>query len=491
MSINLPSIIEKGIVKPVRPVKVLQFGEGNFLRAFVDYMFDILNEKCGFDGSIAIVKPINFGDSSGFDEQNSIYTVLLRGLVDGEKKTETRIVNSVEKVISCYDNYDEYMGYAKLESLRYIVSNTTEAGIVLNKEDKLEMNPPASYPAKLTKFLYERYNHFAGDQSKGLVILPVELIDDNGIELKRIVLELASIWQLEDEFVSWMNNACIFTSTLVDRIVTGYPREDIDDVFAQLGYTDKIIVAGEPFALWVIESDKDLSSELKFAEAGLPVVFTDNQKPYKQRKVRILNGAHTSFVLSAYLSGFDYVGESLEDENIMKFMTSVIYDEVIPTLDLPKDDLLSFADAVIDRFKNPFIKHSLLAISLNSVSKWKARCLPSFKVYVEQNNAVPKSLAFSLASLIAFYNGFELRDNALIGKRGEGEYKIQDDAFVLDFFNNNKDLSADDIAKAVLSNVNFFGEDLSAVLDTNELVSGYLKDIKENGIKSALNKFLN
>ncbi len=482
-------INQMGIAKPSRPVKVLQFGEGNFLRAFVDYMIDVLNEKCDFNGNIIIVKPISFGDSTAFDEQNSLYTVLLRGLTDGKESTETRAISSVEKVISCYDDYNEYMDYARLDTLRYIVSNTTEAGIVLNTDDKLEMTPPVSYPAKLTKFLYERFKHFNGDESKGLIILPVELIDDNVIQLKKYVKELSSLWRLEDLFMKWLDEACIFTSTLVDRIVTGFPRGEENEIYKSLGYSDKILVTGEPFALWVIESEKDISGELKFAEAGLPVIFTDNQKPYKQRKVRILNGAHTSFVLSAYLAGYDFVGQSLADEAVYSFMNTVMFEEVIPTLDLPEDDLKSFAKAVIDRFKNPFINHSLLAISLNSVSKWKARCLPSFTGYINKFNKVPTHLAFSLASLIAFYNGSEMKENALVGIRNNEEYKIQDDRAVLDFFYNNKDKSLSELVGLTLSNKEFFGEDLTKYLNTEQLVTEYLNRIKSDGMKEAMNKY--
>ena len=289
--------------KKERPVKVLQFGEGNFLRAFVDYMIDIANEKGEFDGDIVLVKPIEFGTLDRFHDQECQYTVQLRGRVDGEPKKINRIVTSVTDVVDAYGEYEKYADFAKLDTLRFIVSNTTEAGIVYDDTDKIELNPPKTYPGKLTKFLYERYKHFNGAQDKGLVMLPVELIDDNGIHLKECVLKFAELWKLEDEFVAWVNDACVFTSTLVDRIVTGYPRDEAEELCREFGYQDNLIVTGEPFALWVIESAKDISDEFPLPKAGLPVIFTDNQKPYKQRKVRILNGAHTSFVLASYLCG--------------------------------------------------------------------------------------------------------------------------------------------------------------------------------------------
>lgn len=474
--------------KKERPVKVLQFGEGNFLRAFVDYMIDIANEQGKFDGDIVLVKPIEFGNLDRFHEQESQYTVQLRGIVDGEPKKISRIVTSVTDVVDAYGEYEKYADYAKLDSLRFIVSNTTEAGIVYDETDRMELNPPKTYPGKLTKFLYERYTHFSGDLDKGLIMLPVELIDDNGIHLKECVKKFASLWQLEEGFTKWLDDACVFTSTLVDRIVTGYPRDEADELCAEFGYQDNLIVTGEPFALWVIESAKDISGEFPLPDAGLPVIFTDNQKPYKQRKVRILNGAHTSFVLASYLCGNDIVLESMQDELILNFMKATIFDEVIPTLTLPKDELTEFAEAVITRFNNPYVKHALLAISLNSVSKWKARCMPSFLGYIENNKKLPEHLTFSLAALMAFYTGSEIRDKALIGHRGDEEYNIMDDAAVLEFFAANSTKEAKEYAHAVLSNTDFWGQDLSALDGVEAAIVSYIEDIRALGMRKALEK---
>lgn len=483
----MKNIVETGISKPARPVRAVQFGEGNFLRAFVDYMIDILNEKTDFNGSIVLIKPIDFGSVEKFTKQDSIYTVYLRGLENGREKVLKRTVTSVEKALGCKENYDEYSALAKLETLRFVISNTTEAGIVLDLSDTLDMCPPKSYPGKLTKFLYERFTHFGGDVSKGLVILPVELIDDNGKNLKKCVKALSEAWKLGADFDKWLDEACIFTSTLVDRIVTGYPKDEDKAIFEEFGYEDNLLVTGEPFALWVIESDKDISSELPFEKAGLPVIFTENHKPYKQRKVRILNGAHTSFVLASFLAGNDFVGQSMDDKTVFDFMNKTIFDEVIPTLDLPKQDLVDFANAVIDRFRNPFIKHALLAISLNSVSKWRARCMPSFLKYIEINGKLPEHLTFSLASLIAFYNGTEIRENALIGNRNGEEYMIRDDKSVLEFFAENSKLPAEELAKKVLSDTDFWGEDISGN-GAAEAVGKYLDDIRTNGMRKAMEK---
>lgn len=472
--------------KKERPIKVLQFGEGNFLRGFVDYMIDIANEKGEFDGDIVLVKPIEFGTLDRFRAQECQYTVSLRGIVDGEPTVLNRIVTSVADVVAAHEEYERYSSYAKLDTLRYIVSNTTEAGIVYDESDKLEMNPPKSFPAKLAKFLYERYQYFNGAMDKGLVMLPVELIDDNGIHLKECVLKQADNWNLEDGFKKWVNEACIFTSTLVDRIITGYPREEDAKLWEEWGYRDELIVTGEPFALWVIESEKEIRGEFPLDKAGLPVIFTDNQKPYKQRKVRILNGAHTSFVLASYLAGNDTVLESMKDELVYQFMRSTIFDEVIPTLTLPEKDLVDFAEAVTTRFNNPYVKHALLSISLNSVSKWRARCMPSFLGYIEKTGKLPKHLTFSLAALMAFYQGTEIRDKALIGHRNGEEYNIMDDAAVLEYFAANSTKPSKEFAHGFLSNLDFFGQDLTQIEGLEDTVATYLDEIAEKGMRKTM-----
>ncbi len=474
--------------KVERPIKVLQFGEGNFLRAFVDYMIDIANEKGEFNGDIVLVKPITFGTLERFHEQDCQYTVQLRGIVDDKPQRINRIVTSVADAVDAYEEYEKYAGYARLDTLRFIVSNTTEAGIVYDDTDLLEMTPPKTYPGKLTKFLYERYQHFSGALDKGLIILPVELIDDNGIHLKECVLKLAELWKLEEGFISWIHEACVFTSTLVDRIVTGYPRDEAEELCKEFGYQDNLIVTGEPFALWVIESAKDISGELPLPQVGLPVIFTDNQKPYKQRKVRILNGAHTSFVLASYLCGNDIVLQSIQDELILNFIKATIFEEVIPTLTLPKQELEEFAQAVLTRFNNPYVKHAHLSISLNSVSKWRARCMPSFLEYIEKTGKLPVHLTFSLAALMAFYTGAEIRDKALIGHRGEEEYNILDDEAVLSFFASNSDKQTDEYVHNTLANTDFWGQNLSRIAGVEDAVTAYLTDIRSLGMRQTMEK---
>lgn len=472
--------------KKARPVRVVQFGEGNFLRAFVDYMIDIANKQGKFDGDIVLVKPISFGSLDNFHKQDCQYTVSLRGIADGEAKIINRQVTSVADAVDAYGEYGKYMGLAEIDTLRFVVSNTTEAGIVFDADDRFELDPPKTFPGKLTKFLYHRFEVFQGNPQAGLVMLPVELIDDNGIMLKKCVMQFIGLWDLGEAFRTWVEECCIFTSTLVDRIVTGYPWDTEAEEWEKLGYEDRIMVTGEPFALWVIESPKDISSELPLHEAGLPVIFTDNQKPYKQRKVRILNGAHTSFVLASYLCGNDIVKQSMEDGDIRNFMEKTIFDEVIPTLTLPEKDLKEFAEAVITRFNNPYVKHALLSISLNSVSKWKARCMPSLLGYVEKFGKLPEHLAFSLAALMAFYEGTEIRDKALIGHRGNEEYRIMDDMEVLEFFRDNCRKDSKAFVTAFLGNENFFGQDLNKVAGMADAVAEYLDDIRTNGMRAAL-----
>lgn len=479
-------LTEKMVQKLLRPIRILQFGEGNFLRGFVDYMIDIANEQGIFDGNIVMVKPRDTGKLDKFHEQDCQYTVSLRGNVDGVGCINNRIVTCVSDVVNPYREYEKYGKLAELESLRFVVSNTTEAGIVLDESDRFENTPPESFPGKLTRFLYHRFKFFEGDKSKGLIILPVELIDDNGIVLKKYVKQLAFLWKLEEEFLTWLDQACVFTSTLVDRIITGYPKNKEEQEWEQLGYEDRLLVTGEPFALWVIESDVDISGELPLDKAGLPVIFTDDQKPYKQRKVRILNGAHTSFVPAAFLAGLDIVRDSMQDDLIREFMLKTIYQEVIPTLSLPEKELRAFAGEVLNRFNNPYVDHALLSIALNSVSKWRARCMPSLLAYRERFGSLPANLTFSLAALMAFYSGTEIRDRALLGYRGEQEYKIMDDLPVLEFFRDHCRLDAEQFVTAFLGREDFFGQDLNRVEGLSAAVAEYLRDIRKNGMRAAL-----
>ena len=485
----MKKITDIQVTKQPRPIKAVQFGEGNFLRAFVDCMLDIANEKGVFGGDIAILKPISFGSLESFKEQNNLYTVVLRGKMNGEVVNSGRIITSVSKALDCKEDYDEYMALSRLDSLRFVISNTTEAGITLDRNDHFD-SLPETYPGKLTKFLYERYNTFSGAADKGLIIIPVELIEDNGKKLRECILALCDCWNLGSDFKNWVNDACIFCNTLVDRIVTGYPRNEAENIYEEIGYTDKLLDVGEPFALWVIECEKDISDELPLDKIGLPVVFTKNQRPYRERKVRILNGAHTSSVLGAYLSGFDIVRDCMEDEVIGKFVRDVVLKEIAPQVKLPADEVKEFAESVFERFENPFIDHSLLAISLNSVSKWKVRVLPSFKDYYNKNASLPRLLTFSFAALLAFYRSNDLRDGTLYSKRANGDsYEIHDDAEVLQFFAENSSLATKDFVSTIASNTKLWDEDLSLYNGFVDEVVTLVDEIEKNAL-SAFKKIL-
>lgn len=469
-----------------RPVKILQYGEGNFLRGFVDYMIDIANEEELFNGKIVIVKPISYGSLVNFHKQEYRYRVSLRGLENGKPKITDRIIRSISGALCSYEDYEYYMSYARLESLRFIVSNTTEAGIVYDDTDCYENRPPKSFPGKLTKLLYERYTHFKGDKDKGLIILPCELIENNGKVLKECVFKLANKWSLDMGFVEWIKECCIFCNTLVDRIITGYPHDEAEEFLNRTGYQDKLIVCGELFGLWVIESESDISDEFPLDKAGLPVIFTKDVKPYRERKVRILNGAHTSVAAASYLAGNDTIKETMDDELTKKFMLDTIFNEIIPGLTLPREESEDFAVKVIERFENPFIKHSLLSISLNSVSKWRARCMPSFKDYYKANGQLPPCLTFSLAALISLYRGKLHNEDTLVAYRDGIEYKIMDDEQVMRFFDGSADRDDKELVGEFLKSEGFFGEDMTKYPGLVDIITDYLVKIRKYGIRSAL-----
>ena len=474
------------------PERVLQFGEGNFMRAFVDFFIDKMNETANFNSKVVLVQPIpkfttpDVGDF--INEQEGLYTLYLRGSENGQEVSSKRVISCISRCLNAYSDYEAVMECAKNPELRFITCNTTEAGIVYDPSCQFTDTPANSFPAKLTQFLHKRFEAFQGDVKKGFIILSCELIDNNGKELEKCVLKHAADWNLGETFTKWIKEANLFCSTLVDRIVTGYPRSDADALNQENGYIDKVLNTGEIFGFWVIEGPQSIKEEFPCDAANLPILITDAHKPYKQRKVRILNGAHTSFVLASYLCGNDIVLESMQDEMILKFIKATIFDEVIPTLTLPKQDLRDFAEAVITRFNNPYVKHALLSISLNSVSKWRARCMPSFLEYINKEGKLPAHLTFSLAALMAFYTGSEIRDKALIGHRDGTEYQILDDAAVLEFFAANSGKEAAEYAHAVLSNEDFWGQDLTRLDGVEEAVTSYISDIRALGMRKAMEK---
>ena len=478
------------------PETVLQFGEGNFLRAFVDYFIDMMNEKAGFNSKVVLVQPIankegGFKLNEVINSQDGLYDLYLRGFQDGKKVNDKRVISCVSRCLNVYSDYQAVMDCAANPDLRFIVCNTTEAGIAYDESCKYEDCPASTYPAKLTKFMHERFLKFGNQKGKGFIILACELIDDNGKKLEEYVLKYAQDWNLGEEFINWIKEENIFCSTLVDRIVTGYPRNEAEQINNENGYIDNIIDTGEVFGFWVIEGPQSIKDEFPCEKAGLPILICDDHKPYKQRKVRILNGAHTSFVLGAYEAGQHIVRDCMHDEVISSFMNKTLFDEVIPTLTLSKEDCEQFAASVIDRFKNPFIDHQLLSISLNSTSKWKARVMPSLLGYVKKYNKLPECITASFAFYIKFYQGQELTEKGLVAHREDKEeYIISDDRAVLEFYLAHKDDSVEEIVKAVASNIDFWGQDLTLIKGFEQAVVKYLNDINSKGAYAVMKECL-
>ena len=477
-----------GYILKDAPEKVMQFGEGNFLRAFVDYWFDVSNEKAGWNGKCVLVQPIKPGLAEMINKQEGLYTLYLRGRENGEKVDRKRVISSVSRCLNPYteEGYKAMMELAVSDDLEYIVSNTTEAGIVYDPSCQLEDKPANSFPGKLTQVLYERYKAGKG----GLVILSCELIDNNGKELLKCVNQYIDQWGLDDGFKKYVNEDCTFCSTLVDRIVPGRIRdaEEVARLEEINGYSDPLLVVGEVFGVWNIEGPAWLEEKLPFKKAGVNCIVVPDVTPYKKRKVRILNGAHTGFVLGAYLAGFNIVRECMENSTVLGFMNKMLYDEVIPTLTLDKDDLMNFAKAVQDRFNNPFVNHELMSISLNSTSKWRARCFPSFAEYVEKYGKLPACLTTSFAAYLAFYssNIQELTDAGLVCKDPQGRtYTISDDRWVLEFYYDHKDDDAATLTHAVMTNEQMWGEDLTKIEGFEAAVAADLEKIRKDGVLKA------
>lgn len=440
-----------------RKETVIQFGEGGFLRGFVDYFFQKLKEKELFDGSVVVVQPIEKGMIGELNKQNCEYNLFLRGIDKGEVVDEHTHIDVISRCINPYTEYEAYEKLAENPDFRFIVSNTTEAGIEFVSDNKLEDKPAKSFPGKLTQLLYRRF--LLG--LKGFIILSCELIDHNGEELKKCCMKYANLWNLGEEFKTWMETENDFCSTLVDRIVTGFPREEHEALCKRIGEQDNMMDTAEIFHLWVIQGDHE--DELPLVKAGYNVIWTDNVDPYKKRKVRILNGAHTSMVLGAHLYGLETVGECLKDEKVSALLKKCIFEEIIPTIGDTQDNR-NFGEAVLERFANPFIRHLLLSIALNSVSKFKARVLPTILEYKEKYGSYPQGLTFSLAALIAFYRTDAAND-------GEEIVAFMKEASVAD----------------ILKKEEYWGQDLSPMLD---VVQKWYDCIEAEGMEKAYGEVL-
>lgn len=465
-----------GKVFPELPERIIQFGEGVFLRAFVDWMVHEMNQKKLFNGNVVVVQPRGGSTAGIINEQDGLFTLLLRGLQNGNPAEETAIISSISRGLNPYTQWDEVLRCAQDQAIEFVVSNTTEAGIVYEAADHPEMTPPASFPAKLAVYLYHRFRYFSGDPARGIVILPCELIDRNGDNLKAIVLQLARQWGWPGEFTAWIEKHNYFLNTLVDRVVTGYPRDEAEQLTARLGYEDKLLNTGELFHLWVIEGPAQLAAKIPFAQAGLNVVWTDDMAPYRTRKVRILNGAHTATVPAAFLYGLETVGEMMNHDVMGAFVRQTIKEEIVPSIKLDHAMLAEYADAVVERFCNPFIKHYLVSILLNSSSKFKARVLPSLLEYRQQFGRLPERLVFSLAALISAYRPGTMKD----------------DEWVLDFFAGvwaeyeGTAAGAAAVAAAVLSQSRLWGQDLTLIPELKEMVASQLQIIQQEGMQAAV-----
>jgi tagaturonate reductase len=462
-----------------RPARFLQFGQGNFMRGFADWYVDLLNERTGLNADVVIVRPTTRSNAPLLDTQDGLYHVLVRGIDEsGQVVREFRRIDCVQREIDLRTQWDDYLALARMPSFRFVLSNTTEAGIAINDSDRFEDTPPQSFPAKLTRWLAERFRHFGGSAASGLVFLPCELIDNNGPALRAAVRHFARLWALPAAFDDWLDTHCTFCSTLVDRIVTGHPAEEMAAIEIELGHADPFLVSAEYFNLFVIEGPASLADELRLAGSGLNIELVDDIKPYKQRKVGVLNGAHTALVPVALLAGLETVGEAVADEQVGRFLVAAIEQEIIPALPLPRSDLEPFAADVLRRFRNPFIRHRLASIALNSWSKFAARVMPQLLRFEALNGALPRRLVLALAATLLVY----LRETIPLG----------DDATHLDWFAQLRTQLADrrvslgQLAEQCLARPAFWGRDLNTVPGLRAALAEALHAIDSQGMRAAL-----
>lgn len=470
--------------KPKRKIKIMQFGEGNFLRAFVEWIIQDLNDKGAICSDVVLVQPMPFGRVNEIAAQDGLYTLRLEGIDGGKNVKKSQVINVVGDCVNPFADYEKFLKYGESDDLQVIISNTTEAGIAVDPTDTDLSQCPKSYPGKLLALLKRRYDRFKGDAAKGLAIIPCELIDDNGDELYRCLTELAQINKMDAAFIKWLQTANHFTSTLVDRIVPGYPKNEIEEIRKETGYIDNNVVKGEIFHLWVLKKEPSVQKALPADSTGLNVIFADDIKPYKQRKVKILNGSHTALVPVAYLAGIDTVGEAMNDPAIEKFVRDFVFDEVNPTIDLPQHQMTAFANSVIERYRNPYIRHELMSIALNSTTKFKTRLLPTLTDYVRIKGELPQHLIFAFAALVLFHRG----------KRGNEDIKLADDPAYLEKWNAlwaEFDGDYENLARKVLGWKDAWDTDMNGIHpQIAQTVAKYLKAMSENGMRAAVDCFV-
>lgn len=461
--------------KTIRPEKVIQFGEGNFLRAFVDWIIFNMNEQTDFNGSVVVVQPIEKGMIDMLNGQDCLYHVNLQGLDEGEPVNSLTRIDVISRALNAYTQFDEFMKLAEQPEMRFVISNTTEAGIAFDPACKLTDAPASSYPGKLTQLLYHRYEHFKGDMTKGLIVFPCELIFLNGHKLKECILQYIELWALGEDFKHWFLTACGVYATLVDRIVPGFPRKEIDEIKTKLGYDDNMVVQGEFFHLWVIEAPAEISEEFPADKAGLNVLFVPSEEPYHERKVTLLNGPHTVLSPVAYLSGVNIVRDACQHPVIGRYINKVMYEELMETLNLPKEELLKFAGDVLQRFVNPFVDHQVTSIMLNSFPKYETRDLPGLKTYLQRKGELPKGLVLGLAAIITYYKG---------GVREDGTEIVPNDApeimELLKILWATGDTRK--VAQGVLAEESIWKSNLNEIPGLTSLVVEYLDSIQSVGM---------
>ncbi|MDR1223624.1 MAG: tagaturonate reductase [Tannerella sp.] len=466
-------------VKKVRPERIIQFGEGNFLRAFADWIVYNMNEKTDFDSSVVVVQPIEKGMIEMLNGQDCLYHVNLQGLADGKVVNTLTLIDVISRALNPYTDYDAFLKLAEQPEMRFVISNTTEAGIAFDPSCKRTDAPASSYPGKLTQLLYHRFKTFNGDRTKGFIVFPCELIFLNGHKLKETVCQYIDYWELGEAFKTWFTEACGVYATLVDRIVPGFPRKDIAEIRKKTDYNDQLAVQGEIFHLWVIEAPREVATEFPADQAGLNVLFVPSEAPYHERKVTLLNGPHTVLSPVAYLAGIDTVRDACRHEVIGNYIRTVMFEELMETLNLPEEELERFANDVLERFNNPFVDHRVTSIMLNSFPKYKTRDLPGLKTYLERRGELPKGLVLGLAAIITCYKG---------GKRADGTEIVPDDA--PEITELLKTLwatgSAQEVAEGVLAATFVWGEDLNKIPGLTALVKKYLDDIREKGMMEAV-----
>lgn len=460
------------------PEKVIQFGEGNFLRAFVDWIIWNTNQKTDFNAGVVVVQPIAKGMVDVLNSQDGLYHVNLQGIDKGEAVDWIQMIDVIRRGVNPYEHFEDYLALAENPEIRFVISNTTEAGIAFDPSCMLDDKPASSYPGKLTQLLYHRYRHFNGDMSKGLIIFPCELIFLNGKHLKQCIYQYIELWNLGEGFKTWFEQACGVYCTLVDRIVPGYPKDTIDQIHERIGYDDKLVVKGEIFHLWVIEAPESVAAEFPADKAGLNVLFVPSEAPYHERKVTLLNGPHTVLSPVGYLSGLDTVRECVEDPEIGRFVRKVMYEELLETLNLPKPELEAFANSVVERFVNPYVKHFVTSIMLNSFPKYKTRDLPGLKTYLERRGELPKGLVLGLAAIITYYKG---------GKRGDVEIVPNDDPAIMNLLKYLwEEGNCRKVAEGVLGAEFIWDEDLNGIPGLTDLVTADLELISREGMRAAV-----